>query len=87
MSLGQPDSEERYSIMTGSTPARPVALEQEGQRHHQDGGKRQHIINIDIGQGLRLRLKLAVQLRLRQMQSICFACGQSKMPRNPSICC
>ena len=53
--------------MTGSAAPWPIAVEQEGQGHHQDGGKGQHVIDIDISQGLRLRLKLVVQLPLGQV--------------------
>ena len=65
----------------------PIAIKQERQGHHQDGGKGKHVIDIDISQSLCLRLKLVVQLPLRQVQSICFSGRHVQVCRNASICC
>ena len=44
----------------GSAPARAIAIEEECQGHHQDGGEGKHIVDIDISEGLGLRLKLLI---------------------------
>ena len=51
----------------GSAASWPVAIEQERQGNHQDGGKGKHVIDIDVSQSLCLLLELVVQLSLRQV--------------------
>jgi hypothetical protein len=45
----------------------PIAIKEKGQRHHQDSGKRQHVVDVDIRQGLGLRLEMVVDLPLGQV--------------------
>ena len=44
-----------------------IAIQQKGQRHHQDRSKAKHIIDVHISQGLGLRVKVVVQLALGQV--------------------
>ena len=44
----------------GSTAAWLIAIEKEGQRHHQDGRKAKHVVDIDIGERLGLGQKMLI---------------------------